>query len=176
MLRLIKRYSIVIIPILLLCLYKEEKPKKTSEIIEKTTALIKNAHLYSNIVDGKKIEIFVEKGEHNDKVILVSGVEGTISDLNDNSLLKIRTSSGEFNMQDKILKINKEVKIIAYKDINREIKITSQDIEFNTRKKMIKFKSDLFLENDKFSIMAKSGEYDMNSMTVKLDKLTIKQK
>ena len=144
--------------------------------MNKAEVMIENAHLYSNIVDGKKVELFAKSGEHKDKIILISGVEGTISDINDKTVLKIKTPTGEFNMQDKILKIRRKVEVMAFGEINRDVEITSQDIEFNTGKRMINFKSDLSIENDKFSFVAKSGEYDMNSMSIRLKNLIIKQK
>jgi hypothetical protein len=176
-LKLVKRYSPIVIPILLLLLFSKEEQKKTSNpSINKAEVMIENAHLYSNVVDGKRIELFAKSGEHKDKIILISGVEGSISDINDKSFLKIKTPTGEFNIQDRILRINREVEVTAYRDINRDIKITSKDIEFNIGKRMINFKSELSMENEKFYIVAKSGEYDMNSMSIKLKKLTIKQK
>lgn len=176
MLKKIKRYLPIAIPFLLLFLFNKEKPKETPKIVNKAEVMIKNAHLYSNIVDGKKIELFAKEGQHKNNTILISGVEGIVTDANDITILKIKTPSGEFNMKNKIIKIQKAIEIEAYENINRNIKITSKDIEFNTGKRMINFKSDLSMGNEKFSVVAKSGEYDINSMSIKLKNLTIKQK
>ena len=176
MLRFIIRYSTIVVPIFLLLLFNKRDEKEKSGSMNKAEVMIENAHLYSNIVDGKKVELFAKSGEHKDKIILISGVEGTISDINDKTVLKIKTPTGEFNMQDKILKIRRKVEVMAFGEINRDVEITSQDIEFNTGKRMINFKSDLSIENDKFSFVAKSGEYDMNSMSIRLKNLIIKQK
>jgi hypothetical protein len=175
-LRFIIRYSTIVVPIFLLILFNKSEEKGKSGSMNRAEVMIENAHLYSNIVDGKKVELFAKSGEHKDKIIIISGVEGTISDINDKAVLMIKTPTGEFNMQDKILKITREVEVTAFRGINRDVKITSKDIEFNTGKRMINFKSDLSMENDKFSFVAKSGEYDMNSMSIKLKNLTIKQK
>jgi hypothetical protein len=178
---LFKRYILFILPFIVILYFYQGDNKKLSptnndsDIIDKTKNIVIKPHLYNQLRDGKRLEVIAERGENNNKTIIIYGVVGKIYDTDNNCILEVQTRDGEFNIQDKILNIKKDIDIAIYDNLNRKLSLKGSDMIFNMQQRIVYSSSKVLIEDDGRSLSAESFEVDINNLKIAFTKPVIKK-
>ncbi len=172
MLVFFKRYILLILSFIILFYFYQGDNKKLPttnndlDIIDKTKNIVIKPHLYNQLRDGKRLELMAERGENNNKTMIVNGLVGKIYDTNNNCILEVTTRDGSFDIQDKILNIKKDIDISIYDNLNHKLSLKGSDMIFNMQQRIINSSSRVLIEGDENSLSAESFEVDIDSLSI----------